>query len=148
VQDRQSRDPGQDPAPADHDSPVPRLPRGSGFQLSAQSIIRILMFATLLVGVILLRKPCASSVAGFIDQFETQASADAGAAQGTPSGQDPGQVPGAVVPGTYVRITADMSDEELENALRQAGVGDVEGVGGVVIGDAGVPDAQGAAAPE
>jgi hypothetical protein len=141
VQDRQSRDPDQEPGHArgGNDTPVPRLPRGSGFRLSAQSIIRILMFAALLTGVILLREPCANSAATFINQFETQASGDAGTAAGPHSGQVPGAEPGDVVPGGYVRITGDMSEEELENALRQAGV---------AFDDAAVPDASSAPARE
>jgi hypothetical protein len=143
VQDRQSRDPiqdrGQGRAHGDNDNPVPRLPRGSGFRLSAQSMIRILMFGALLAAVVLLREPCAGSVASFIGQFETQASGDAGSPAGQMPGQMPGAAPGAMAPEGYVRITGDMSDEELENALRQAGV---------AFDDAGVPDAPGVPAPE
>lgn len=105
--------------------PVPRLPRGSGVHLSGQTIIRILMFAALLVGVIMLREPCARSVASFMGQFE----ADAGAGDAGPPGheseqgeQAPKQGPEQGLPGTYVRITGDMSEQELEQALRQAGV--------------------------
>jgi hypothetical protein len=121
--------------------PVPRLPRGSGVHLSGQAIIRILMFAALLVGVIMLREPCSRSVASFVGQFET--GAGTGGDAGAP-GQELDQAPGQagdqaspLPPGNYVRITGDMSEQELEQALRQAGVA-FDDAGTL---DAGVPDA-------
>jgi hypothetical protein len=64
--------------PAADDAPVPRLPRGRGFALSTPALIRIAMFATLLVAVIVMRRPCADNVAGFVNSFDTP---DAGAAK-------------------------------------------------------------------
>jgi hypothetical protein len=71
--------PKQLPEP-DDDVPVPRLPRGRGLALSTPAIIRIAMFATLLVAVIVMRRPCADNVAGFVGSFDTP---DAGAAKPT-----------------------------------------------------------------
>lgn len=117
--------------------PVPRLPRSAGFRVSWPAVFRILMFAALLVGVIMLREPCASSVASFVGQFNSadqDAGADASAATGAGNHGDvaPDE---RLPPGTYVHITGDMSEEEIANALRQAGV---EQPG---PGDAGVTDA-------
>jgi hypothetical protein len=62
----------------DPEEPVPRLPRPKGWGFSGGELVRIAMFATLLVAVLVLRKPCASNVGNFIQSFE--APVDAGAA--------------------------------------------------------------------
>ena len=49
--------------------PVPRLPRGKGFRLRGADLVRVGMFATLLVCVVVLGRPCADGVAGFVDGF-------------------------------------------------------------------------------
>ncbi len=110
-------EPPQRPEP----EPIPRLPRGSGFKLSRGGIFRILMFTTLLVGVLALRQPCSDGVARFVEQFDVDA-APATAA-------DAGALPPS---GNFVRITGDMSDEQLRQKLEQAGV---------LFGDAGAGDA-------
>jgi hypothetical protein len=72
------------PAPArahTDDAPVPRLPRGRGIALSTPALIRIAMFATLLVAVIVMRRPCADNVAHFVGSFDTP---DAGPAKPAP----------------------------------------------------------------
>ena len=60
------------------DDDVPRLPRGKGFRLRSGDLVRIGMFATLLIMVALLGRPCASGMAGFVDSFSP--AVDAGAA--------------------------------------------------------------------
>jgi len=66
------------------DDDVPRLPRGKGFRMRPADLIRIGMFLTLLVMVVVLGRPCASGVAGFVDSFSP--SPDAGAAP--PAGKE------------------------------------------------------------
>ena len=51
------------------DDDVPRLPRGKGLRLRSSDVVRIGLFATLLVMIIALGRPCASGVAGFVDSF-------------------------------------------------------------------------------
>jgi hypothetical protein len=51
------------------DDQVPRLPRGKGLRMRSGDFVRIAMFATLLVMVLALGRPCASGVAGFVDSF-------------------------------------------------------------------------------
>jgi hypothetical protein len=46
-----------------------RLPRGKGFRLRSTDAVRIGMFATLLVLILVLGRPCADGVAGFVDSF-------------------------------------------------------------------------------
>jgi hypothetical protein len=53
-------------APAPDDEPVPKLPRGRGLKLSGPQIVRIFMTLCALVGVIVLARPCASSVSNFV----------------------------------------------------------------------------------
>lgn len=88
---------------------MPRLPRGRGLSLSAPEILRILMFAALLVAVITLRQPCASSAGKFINAFEPPP--DAGPTQVRPGGD--------IQPGHYIRLTPDMSEDEIRRAIDQ-----------------------------
>jgi hypothetical protein len=51
------------------DDDVPRLPRGKGLRLRSTDVARIGMVALLLVCIVVLGRPCASGVAGFVDSF-------------------------------------------------------------------------------
>ncbi len=66
------------------------------------------MFAALLVGVLMLRKPCAQGTASFIDSFDPPV--DAG---------------GRVVPVApqFVRVTGDETEEELRKKLGRLDAG-------------------------
>lgn len=48
---------------------IPKLPRGRSIRLSGREIIRILMFGTMLVALVVLQKPCADGVAHFVGAF-------------------------------------------------------------------------------
>jgi len=114
------------------DQPVPRLPRGRGWKLSTGDLMRIAMFATLLVAVLVLRKPCAENVGNFVQSF----SPPTDAAPPPRTGPEIGPLP----PGTYVHVTGQETEEELrakiEAAEKQAGGGEVAKDAGVE-GDAG-----------
>ncbi|MCG8418376.1 MAG: hypothetical protein MJE77_10580 [Proteobacteria bacterium] len=113
---------GRDDSPVQSEpgvQPVPRLPRGKGFALAGPQIVRIVMFVALLVGVIFLRQPCADGIAGFMGQFEP--SLDAASAPQNASQNQP--VPDDELPPGVVRITGDMSDDEVVRKLQQAGLG-------------------------
>lgn len=51
------------------DDDVPRLPRGKGFRMRPADLMRVGMFVTLLIMIVVLGRPCASGVAGFVDSF-------------------------------------------------------------------------------
>lgn len=56
-------------APGDHDEPVPRLSRGRGLRLRTGDVVRIGLFGTLLVFVVVMGRPCADGMAGFVESF-------------------------------------------------------------------------------
>ncbi len=60
------------------DDDVPRLPRGKGMRLRSTDVARIGMVALLLICIVVLGRPCASGVAGFVESFSP--APDAGAA--------------------------------------------------------------------
>jgi hypothetical protein len=64
------------------DDDVPRLPRGKGLRMRSSDVVRVGLFATLLVMIIALGRPCASGVAGFVDGFSPPADAGPPAASG------------------------------------------------------------------
>jgi len=98
--------PVTDPSRRSTDEPVPRLPRGKGVLLTGAALFRILMCAGLLAGVLLLRKPCADGVANFMSSFEDDAC--------VPDASAP--------PGDFVRLTGDMSEDEIRRQLDKAGL--------------------------
>ncbi|HEX5063587.1 MAG TPA: hypothetical protein VFV99_29620 [Kofleriaceae bacterium] len=55
--------------PAD-DEPVPKLPRGRGLKLSGPELFRIALTLVALIGVIVLTRPCATAVSGFVTSFD------------------------------------------------------------------------------
>lgn len=128
----------QERSPAD-DEPVPRLPRGRGLSLSGPEILRILMFAALLVALVVLRKPCSDSAGKFIKAFEPPP--DAGPAQAAPRGDTP--LDEEALPGKYIRLTPDMSEDEIRQKIEQL-VAEEGGDAGVASG----PDAPDAAAAD
>lgn len=84
---------------------VPKLPRGSFIKfLRWGDVVRILMLATFLVAIIVLRKPCAEGTANFVKSFE--APIDAGPA---PKPVDAGM--------KLIRLTGDESEAELRKKL-------------------------------
>jgi hypothetical protein len=52
------------------DEPVPKLPRGRGIKLSGPELFRIGLTLIALIGVVVLTKPCANSVSGFVTSFD------------------------------------------------------------------------------
>lgn len=55
--------------PADEE-PVPKLPRGRGLKLSGPELFRIGLTLIALIGVIVLTRPCATAVSGFVTSFD------------------------------------------------------------------------------
>lgn len=109
--------PEPSPPPGGDDEPVPKLPRGRGIKLSLAEILRIAMIGVMLVAVLALRQPCSENMGRFIESFEPPP--DAGLA--TP--------PRGLPQGEYIRLTGDMTEDELREKLerleeRDAGAGE------------------------
>ena len=97
------------------EAPVPKLPRGRGLKLSGPELVRIAITLISLIGVIVLARPCASSVSSFV----------MGYSQGSASSKLP--KPGNVEPATpiedysqYEQLKAGMSDEEIKAAIERS----------------------------
>src|SRR5689334_429047 len=60
---------------------IPRLPRGKLMKFQLHDIIRIGIFASVLVAILFMRKPCSDGVAKFVGSFDDKQSQPAPAAQ-------------------------------------------------------------------
>lgn len=87
---------------------VPRLPRGKGFSLSMSQIVRIVAVATALIALLVLQRPCSRAVSKFVTGFGPQ---DAGV---------PSTDAAPVVLPNGIRLRADMTPAEMEDAIRRA----------------------------
>lgn len=105
-----TRTPAQESRPSAR-KPIPRTPKSRGIKIPRGSLFRIAMFAILLVGVLALRKPCSEGIGEFIESFDETDAAPKRPAPGDAGPTHP-----------FVRITGDMSDEEMMAKLRSAGV--------------------------
>jgi hypothetical protein len=97
------------------DEPVPKLPRGRAFKLSMPELLRIAMFAAMLVAVIILARPCGNAVSNFVMKF------DNGSAQGSAVNAMP--KPDNVAPQQpqeYEVLRPGMSEEETKAAIERA----------------------------
>jgi hypothetical protein len=52
------------------EEPVPKLPRGRGLKFSGPEMFRILLTLVTLIGVLVLARPCATAVSGFVTSFD------------------------------------------------------------------------------
>ena len=52
------------------EEPVPKLPRGRGLKFSGPEMFRVLLTLVTLVGVLVLARPCANAVSGFVTSFD------------------------------------------------------------------------------
>jgi hypothetical protein len=98
---------------ADADEAVPRIPRGKGFRVSRGQWIKIVLTGGLLVMLLLIQKPCASSVSSFVTSFDDPGSASSKMPK-------PGTVDGSGSGGVLIR--GDMSEAEMKAALERAGL--------------------------
>jgi hypothetical protein len=88
---------------------IPKLPRGRGIKLSGPELFRIALTLMALVGVIVLTKPCANAVSGFVTSF------DQGSDREMP-------MPGSVdVPAQhYEQLEPGMTEQEIKAAIERA----------------------------
>lgn len=95
----------------DADDPVPKLPRGKGFRVPKGHVYKIALTAMLLVMIVVLRKPCADSVSGFVTSFDKG------------SGSSTLPKPGTVEPGSgsqhFEPIGGDMTEAERNAAIER-----------------------------
>jgi hypothetical protein len=103
-----------DPTGLDAVPTVPRIPRGRGLKLSGGELIKIGMLGTLLVAILILQKPCADSVAKLVTSFGSDGSGSGSASTAMPKPDN------VEVPEGYVRLTPDMTPEQVKAAIEQA----------------------------
>ena len=102
------------PAPAaggDIDEPVPKLPRGRGMKFSGPQMFRIGLTVISLIGVIVLTRPCANAVSGFVNSF------DNGSNKQMPK---PGTVDTPKEPQHYETLRPGMTEEEIKAAMERS----------------------------
>jgi hypothetical protein len=130
------------------DAPVPKLPRGKGFTLSMQQLMRIGMTAVVLVAVVALQEPCSKAVGRFVTTFGGTMDAKPTTGQATAPArysEAPTAVPAVVMgsdgtattvtapapvpaaageknapPVVYERLSPSMTDSELRAAIERA----------------------------
>src|SRR5512140_1381792 len=96
--------------PVDDDAPVPKIPYSKGLHLSRPQIFRIGMFATLLVAIIVLAKPCSDSVSKFVTSFDD--GSNAGSAM-----PKPGTVS---VPQNLEHVGSNLTLEQYQDLVKRA----------------------------
>ena len=95
---------------------IPRLPRGGGFRVSTQNLVRIVVTAAILVMIVVIRKPCAEQVSGFVTSYGQGSAPTTGSAAGSAM-PHPGTVD---QPREYEQITPDMTPEQVKAAIERA----------------------------
>jgi hypothetical protein len=103
---------------------VPRLPRGRGLRLSGVQLVRILGLAIVLVVVVMMQRPCAEAVSGFVTGFGDRGSAaDVMPRPGALGPVDQGSATGSAGPASpvhYERLRPGMTDAEIKAAIERA----------------------------
>ncbi len=74
AEDRVARARSRRSKAADEGDVAPKLPRGSGFKIGKGHLIKIALTASLLVMLIVVQRPCADAVSGFVTGFDGQGS--------------------------------------------------------------------------
>lgn len=108
-----SEAPKAEPASGVDDEPVPKLPRGRGLKLSGPELFRILLTIIALIGVIVLTRPCAHAVSGFVTSFDDNKQK----AMPKPGNVD---VPAPAPDQQYERLKPGMTDEEIKAAIERS----------------------------
>lgn len=74
AEDRVARARSRRSKAADEADVAPKLPRGGGFKIGKGHLIKIALTASLLVMLIVVQRPCADAVSGFVTGFDGQGS--------------------------------------------------------------------------
>ncbi|MEJ7601877.1 MAG: hypothetical protein WKG01_28535, partial [Kofleriaceae bacterium] len=107
------------PRSPDPDAPVPRLPRAAarGFRPSSGALFKIAITAGVLVMVVIVQRPCADSVSGFVTSFDGSGSqGSAASAIPKPGTIDPA-AGSAAARGPSEVLTPEMSEAETRAAI-------------------------------
>ena len=95
--------------------PVPKLPRGRGLKLSGPELFRIALTLIALIGLIVLTKPCAHAVSGFVTSFDHDK--DSQKAMPKPGNVD---VPTQGSDDRFERLTPGMTEQEIKAAVERS----------------------------
>lgn len=101
---------------SDGEEPVPKLPRGRGLKFSRPEIFRILMTLVALVGIIVLARPCASSVSNFVMGYSQ--GSDTASKLPKPGVEPPAPAPDEL--DKYEHLRPGMTDEEVKATIERA----------------------------
>jgi hypothetical protein len=99
------------------DEPVPKLPRGRGMKLSRPELFRIGFTLITLIGVMVLTKPCAQGMSGFVMSMDGSGSGGTAVKSTTMPRPDNVDVP---VPQQYEQLRPGMTDAELKAAIERS----------------------------
>ncbi len=107
------------------EEPVPKLPRGRGLRLSKPELFRIALTLITLIGVVVLTKPCANAVSGFVTSFDGSGSANEKAMPKPGNVDVPAPTQGsgqgsAIDEPQYETLKPGMSDEEIKAAIERS----------------------------
>jgi hypothetical protein len=98
------------------DEPVPKLPRGRGMKFSKPELFRIGFTLITLIGVVVLAKPCANSMSGFVMSMDGSGSGSTVKSTTMPRPNNV-DVP---IPQQYEQLRPGMTEEELKAAIERS----------------------------
>lgn len=99
------------------DEEVPKLPRGRGFKFSTVELFRIGFTLITLIAVMIMARPCARAVSGFVMSMDGSGSGKGKAALPKPGTVD---VPASAPEQQYERLRPGMTDEEVKAAIERS----------------------------
>jgi hypothetical protein len=111
VSEPSKAEPAGTPPVPEIDEPVPKLPRGRGLKFSGPELFRIALTVVALIGVIVLTRPCANAVSGFVTSFDNGSD--------TKAMPKPGNVDVPKEP-QYEELKPGMSEAEIKAAMERA----------------------------
>jgi hypothetical protein len=122
-----SESPKTEPIVGATDEPVPKLPRGRGMKFSGPEMFRIGLTLVTLIGVIVLMRPCANAVSGFVTSFDGSGSAKQ---QQMPK---PGTVDMPRDDQQYEQLKPGMTPEQIKAAIERSKARNAGGAAGSAI---------------
>ena len=101
---------------------APKLPRGSGFKMSKGHFFKIVLTASFLVMLVVIQRPCANAVSGFVTSFD----------EGSPADQQkmpkPGNVDGSGAT-QFETLRGDLTEDEWKAIVERAKLRNGQGGG-------------------
>jgi hypothetical protein len=117
--------------PTGGDEPVPKLPRGRGLKLSGPELFRIALTIVALIGLVVLTKPCARAVSGFVTSFDNDK--DPKKAMPKPGNVD---VPTQGSDDQFEHLTPGMTEQEIKAAVERSKARNAANAGSAAAGSA------------